>query len=199
MCIIIYSQNGVIPKAHLDESLTCNPDGWGYVFHAAGKVVVRRGMNAGEFWRAWNGDAAARHGRPVIFHSRIGTSGTRSVLNCHPFRVPGHGLWLAHNGIIHAYSRLDSEHNDTQHFIHEVLAGLPKNWTRNESILRLVEQSIGHSKLAIMDGAGRVVLLNEHLGHWSRGLWYSNDSYLPYVPEPVLPAQRVLFGKPCRN
>lgn len=193
MCVIIYSPNGVIPNAHLSQSLSCNPDGWGYTFYSAKqkRVIARHGMTPAEFWKAWQADAKARKGRPTVFHSRIGTSGTKTTDNCHPFPIDNHDLWLFHNGIIHGYG--DDKVNDTRQFIDAVLVGLPRRWLECESIQLLVEAAIGYSKLVLMDAKGNVTVLNEHLGHWADGRWHSNASYLPPPPPPKPVA--VTFGQ----
>lgn len=208
MCIIIYAPNGSIPPAHLKRSFERNRDGWGYVFASAetGKLVARHGMTLPEFWQQWKRDKAARKNQPVVFHARIGTSGTMDVSNCHPFPVAGHGIWISHNGIIRAYHpEEDSEDkhlNDTRIFIRDILCGLPRGWQNNESIRRLVEHTIGGgNKLVLMDRTGKVTILNEWAGHWNAGRWYSNSSYLPAGGATADPrnqpaARAVLFGIP---
>lgn len=183
MCIIIYSPTGKIPKKQLTRSLTVNPDGWGFMFARNGQLIVRKGMASRHFWKAWREEAPTG---PVVFHARIGTQGTRSEKNCHPFHVPNHeGVAVCHNGIIRQHCEKDSPANDTQLFNWEILAQLPPNFLDNEGIAALIADYVGYSKLVFMDANGRVDIINERFGLWSNGRWYSNKSYLPPVP-PVI-------------
>jgi hypothetical protein len=50
-----------------------------------------------------------------------------------------------------------------------------------DPIIDLIEGRIGYSKLVFLDRHGNHKIMNEHKGTWDDGVWYSNDSYKPYV------------------
>lgn len=190
MCIIITTQNGHIPHEHLKNAILANPDGIGYIFKRQRdkRMIIRKFMNEEGFFDRWKKDEHDRNGRPVIFHARIGTSGITDRLNCHPFRVGTLRLWAAHNGTFPDYTpAIGERENDTRIFIKEMLGDLPANWPENPNIWLLLEKYIGTSKLAFMDSAGTILILNEHLGKKKKGRWYSNESY-------KMPTQRTPYN-----
>lgn len=189
MCIIIYSPDGRICEKHLRRSLANNPHGWGLMWPVRGgdRIEIVKGLTRSDFWGAWESRPS---GMPVVFHSRIATHGDIDVSNCHPFQTKS-GLGVAHNGVIHpcAGSRKLS---DTRIFVRDILNNLPENWEENPAILRLLEDFVGTSKLAIMDAMGRVTIVNEDRGHWGRrGNWYSNESYRAYRVQPTQAKRKV--------
>jgi len=112
---------------------------------------------------------------PFMLHFRIQTSGIHTTFNQHPFMV-NDDLCFCHNGIITS-SVKDFELNDTQVFNRDILKELPDNFLDSIGITDMIEDYIGHSKLIFLDVDGRYDILNEHLGTWSRGVWFSNDSH----------------------
>lgn len=181
MCIIIYSPNGAIPRSHMERGLVTNPHGWGFMYPEKGKLRIWRGMTPREFWENWKHPRPK--GAPVVWHARITSHGETNLENCHPFHVPGHGpLAVAHNGVIRHHADKQSPLSDTRLFIRDVLSQLPRGFLNEDAICRLIEAYIGYSKLVFMDGRGDVTILNEDLGHWRKGRWYSNCSYLPPAP-----------------
>lgn len=182
MCIIIYTPDGKIPRKHLQRSLQTNPDGWGFMFVREQQIVVRKGMSVREFWKVWREEQPSG---PTVFHSRIGTQGSKSIKNCHPFVVPNHNVAVVHNGILNQHCDENNPINDTQLFVWDVLANLPENFLRNEGILTMLSDYIRYGKLVFISTTGKVTIINENLGVWSNGRWYSNRSYLP-APKPTI-------------
>ena len=43
-----------------------------------------------------------------------------------------------------------------------------------------ISEYIGYSKLIFLDSKDKYTIINEELGKWSSGNWYSNDSYKQY-------------------
>ena len=189
MCLIIYSPDGKIPRRHRAEGLLANPDGWGFMAVEGGQIVIQKGMAPAEFWRAW----PQRPPGPVVFHSRTGTHGVQDTSNCHPFLLHGGRLAVAHNGVI-ARCGTDRVRSDTRVFVEEILEGLPRNFLRRKAIVALIAGYIGHSKLVFIDDTGTVRIVNEGLGHWRKGSWYSNSSYLP--PKPAIISAPGQLGRP---
>lgn len=180
MCIIIYSPDGHIPKSHLERSLEHNSDGWGVMVWDGKQALVEKGMKPAAFWAKW----AIRPKGPVVFHARITSHGYTNLANCHPFEVPGHNVWMAHNGIIHKHAKKGAKKSDTRRFIDDLVTDLPKDFLDNDAIRFMMEDYIGHSKLVFMSGVtGEVHIIGESRGHWHKNRWYSNHSYQPTKPK----------------
>lgn len=180
MCLIIYTKSGNIPKKHLKHALYTNDDGWGYMFHDGKELIVRKGMTPKEFWNQWVADYHLRQKTRVLFHARIGTHGTVTEANCHPFKVGKKKLYMMHNGIITQHNDPHRLKNDTRMFIEEIVEGLPNNWMEFDSIKKIIAHYVGYSKLAFMDGRGKVLIINKKLGTEDNGIWYSHHNYKPW-------------------
>ncbi len=170
MCIIIWAPSGKIPRDHIINAMLTHQDGWGFAIPTGKKIVTYRTTDFKRFLEAWVG----RIEGPVLFHARWASHGAVCNANCHPFRINGHGLVVAHNGIIPGYG--SETKSDTRDFIEKVLTNLPDWFLEEEKICRAIEGAIGGSKLAFLDREGNIRILNEHLGLWSNGRWYSNRS-----------------------
>jgi hypothetical protein len=89
---------------------------------------------------------------------------------------------MVHNGIIPNFG--NKVENDTLQYIKLVLRPIIKEGGAkvllNPSILNLIIDSIGHSKLAFLDNKGNSYIINENFGHRYNSIWYSNESYMDY-------------------
>lgn len=177
-----------------------NPDGAGMMYpRDDGKVYIKKGfMNVESLLKYI--DHYDWSDTPVILHFRIGTAGPNNEMNCHPYPV-GHknftrgscDLGMAHNGVMYKYNPpRGSSINDTQVFVNTILNGLPKGFQNNDVILKLLEEDIGSSRIAFMDGSGNI----RTIGHWYEddGYLYSNEGYKPpivtsysYKPSTTVP------------
>lgn len=62
----------------------------------------------------------------------------------------------------------------------KVLSALPWGWQRNEMIHAFIKEIFLHSdKVALFDGNGLAKIINEDIGHWIDGCWYSNTYWRP--------------------
>lgn len=178
MCIIIYAPKGNIPKKHLHNSLDHNRDGWGVMWPEDGQLNIVVGLSKPLFFKEWK--RIVRIPGPKVFHARIGTHGSNSIDNCHPFRIGGDHdqLGMAHNGIIRQQCTTGSDKSDTRHFIENVIEKLPAGFQKQNVYHVLLADYIGYSnKLVFMDGEGDVNIFNEHQGDWDGDNWYSNRFY----------------------
>lgn len=190
MCIICRKQ----PKVKLDEeswgwlenSFDGNDDGAGFMYRADGKVRIFKGYMTWESFR----DAVLDkldiiNKQEVIFHFRIGTSGTTSKAMCHPFPISKKdstlgqtklktNAALVHNGIIPGYG--DKEFSDTHVFVRDVLTELPY---KTKAMRQLMASAL-HSKFMIMD-ADTTYLMGDF--QKEEGWEFSNGSY-KYKPRP---------------
>jgi hypothetical protein len=57
-----------------------------------------------------------------------------------------------------------------------------------------ISEYIGYSKLVFLDNKDKYTIINEELGKWSSGNWYSNDSYKEYKPYVYYGNQKVAKG-----
>ena len=168
MCVIIWSPDGRIPKQHVLGAMLRHQDGWGFSVSTGKKIATYRSVDHEQFLAAWANRAAG----PVLFHARWATHGAVVRENCHPFPVRGHKLSVAHNGIIRGYG--SERRSDTRHFIEEVLEPMPEWFLEEDSIVQAIELVLGNSKMVFVRPDGEATILNEHLGVWQGGRWYSN-------------------------
>lgn len=178
MCIIIYQPPGkTIPKMHFENSYSHNKDGCG-IIAADGKHLYRyRQLNGWDkMYQIYLG-LKEKFDFPIIIHFRTKSKGEVSIKNCHPFYV-NNNLGFAHNGTINDLDLgVNDTRSDTYFFNEMVLKKLPANFLENNAYKLLLSDFIGFSKIAFMDSAKNVTILNEKSGHWECGIWYSNLDY----------------------
>ena len=179
MCIVIVkTEKTDIPKEQLKESFDNNRDGSGYLFAMNGNLTIKKVFFVfNDFYDNYSRDME-RFNNPVsIIHFRITTHGITNKTNCHPFLI-NDGIGFAHNGMIDFVDD-HKKKSDTLMFKNEILSILPDGFIFNNSIMKLIEESIGTSKLAFLDNNGNYRIANEGLGHWNKDntIWYSNKSY----------------------
>ena len=194
MCIAIYKPEGKrIKKERLETCYDNNPDGAGFMYIKGGKLKTQKGyFSFKSFWKAYN--KAMREDQanfPAVLHFRIATHGTVNTDNCHPHRIKGTDIFMAHNGIISIDLPKKCKHSDTVEFCNLLSEIEPKESILSEPILSLIEGFIGTSKIVFMKPDGTVKIVNEDLGLWEKGSWYSNDTYkTPYYyyakPTPII-------------
>ena len=168
MCIVIVkTEKTDIPKEQLKESFDNNRDGSGYLFAMNGNLTIKKGFFVfNDFYDNYSRDME-RFNNPVsIIHFRITTHGLTNKLNCHPFLVNDE-IGFAHNGMIDFVDN-HKKKSDTMMFRNDILRNMPSEWIFNDSVLKLMEESIGNSKLAFLDRNGNYRIVNEGLGHWNK-------------------------------
>lgn len=179
MCIIIANVSGMLSNQTLEESNRRNPDGAGLMFSINGQLFTYKDMDGQKIIDIYRRQRKAHPDTPMFLHFRIGTSGNRNKLNCHPFKI-GRRTALMHNGILPEYDYPRSRLNDTQHFIADVLDHIPVEHIFGEAVKGRIEEIIGErNKLVILRHNGNWDIFNEELGHWDDDNWYSNYSYIP--------------------
>lgn len=179
MCIIIVNKQGMLSKTALYNCWDSNPDGAGLMYAENGKIVIEKELMKKKLFYNLYRDIRKRHNDTIILHFRIGTSGKKDFVNCHPFEVNS-DLAFCHNGIIPETTLPGSPISDTVVFNQNYLQKLPENWIESPVIKELIASFIGSSKLAFLHASGQVTLINSHLGHWDtmKENWYSNYSYI---------------------
>lgn len=180
MCIILYVEAGKTVKDEwLDNSAQSNQDGFGLSYSRGGRVKIFKTMDYKEFKVKYRELESNLPDTSFVLHFRKTTAGRTNLDNCHPFLVDGKAVF--HNGSIPLCSPVttDKERSDTRIFCENILSDLPVKWVEHESLLELIENFIGKSKMLFMEPDGTVTILREHTGHWVDGIWASNYSYYP--------------------
>jgi hypothetical protein len=170
------SRAGHIPQSVIDTALHRHPDGYGIAWREAGTVRTAKYAPAQR-------KAFRRHLRKLdkrfdieyAAHFRMATQGPAVQALAHPFTYKDAGegtVAIVHNGIINIHA--EAHESDTEVFVRNVLATLPTAWWRDPAQRYLVSEAIGYSKLVVMT-ATETVIINESLGEWDGGLWYSSS------------------------
>jgi predicted glutamine amidotransferase len=193
MCVICIKPENVKmpPKERLESMFAANADGCGFMFSRKGKVIIRKGfMKLKHFEKALKQEKVTDKD-VLIMHFRIATAGSINPKNTHPFPISDNmnelralrteaELGLAHNGILSLEHDKHHDLSDTMTFIRDVLAEptVIKNLF-NPAVWYLIEETIGSSKMVILDKENKFHLL----GEWSKdgvtkdGCYYSNLNF----------------------
>ena len=199
MCIIIAkNKNDRLPtKKELEYCFDYNHDGAGFMYTDKGKVIIDKGYMTKEDFLARFKTLCKKYNnfkdKCLVAHCRIGTAGTNSAQNTHPYALTKKinklhktytkaSVGIAHNGIISDYQpHGDKDINDTQNFIKTYMTRRYKEdkefykrqWERTQI------EDITNSKFAILDKEDNLYLI----GVFTRenNLSFSNSHYKPYT------------------
>lgn len=183
MCVAIYKPaNVTISDENLKNCFLANQHGCGFAYintdhTGVRRIKIKKTMDYEIFKRQYDRAVRVNPESPFLIHFRIRTHGTTDKFNCHPFSVDDEHVFI-HNGTITGVGT-DSKKSDTQLFNEKILKKLPNGWMNEEHFKFLIEESIGYSKLAVLNIDGDVQLYNESRGSWIEGAWYSNDLWKP--------------------
>ena len=199
MCIIVAKKKEVeLPEIeYLENSFDFNNDGAGFMYVDKGKVVIDKGYMTFKDFKHHYEKLCKKFNdfknKALVMHFRIGTSGTNSRENTHPYAISDNykdlhktkvvsSLGVVHNGIIHDYTPTDKKNkhntNDTQEFIMKYLYPLYthyKDFYKNKYILEGIGD-ITNSKFTFLDTNEDLYFVGEFEEH--KGIMYSNSSYL---------------------
>lgn len=198
MCVII-AKNKTNRLPEIEEVRQCyknNNDGAGFMYTLNGNVIIDKGyMDEEKFVNRFKYLCKRFNNfdnKCLVIHCRIGTAGTNSAQNTHPYPITNsindlHKLYyrcklgMAHNGIISNYNpsalEKDKDINDTQNFIIKYIYELYSNWKsfyKNNNMIDAIK-NISNSKFAILDGNDNLITIGNFEEH--KGLLFSNNSY----------------------
>lgn len=196
MCIIVAkNRKSKLPtKQTLENCFNNNNDGAGFMYvNENHQVVIDKGyMTFNDFYSHYK-KLKKRYNnfknKALVMHFRIGTSGSNTPGNTHPYPVTPNlsnlkktyfttNLGVAHNGIISYYTPKDKkDYNDTQNFIMKYLSKLYSHYPtfyKDKDIMYGVEQVCG-SKLCFLNTDEELFYVGEFI--LDKGIMYSNSTY----------------------
>ena len=178
MCLLCYIPENIEPDYYSLESSACmNPDGFGWAIHCGARIITHRSMDASEALETFERARRTNRG-PALWHSRWTTHGTTSLDNCHPFRV-GAGTVTWCEDIVPTMNLRRAMDDPARRARLE-------DWLRGSKLVVLTVES-GFTSPAY--------IVNERLGHWRQGSWWSNDSYV--LPKSWATVPDVREDDPC--
>lgn len=178
MCLIIFAPHinrAKIRRAVLERAFLRNSDGAGMAYVKDGELTISKAyMDFDAFFKAYQRVRSTTHRGPLLIHFRWGTCGPNNETNTQPLNIYTGRLVMAHNGIFSGLSMKDSDVSDSVRLARLVRrAGwdYPFAKAQTEMLEALCDDS---SKLVFIDNRGRHTIINERLGAWRAGAWYSN-------------------------
>ncbi len=171
MCQIIYKpENKKFDFEKMDRAQKFNKDGYGLMCWDGTSVQTWKTMSYKDFKEMLE----VLEDFTVVVHLRNTTVGDTNVKMCHPFSVPsGH---MMHNGTMFFLKRQASKGLSDTHVLAKMLRDC--EFTYAEDIRPLLSQLLDDkiNRLVFMDNIdGEVTFVNEDLGMWEEGVWFSND------------------------
>lgn len=180
MCLIIFTPNAktvTLRKAVLERAFERHSDGAGFAYVKGGRIIVSKGhMTFSPLWEALE---SAREGLtgPLLIHFRWGTCGPDNAANTQPATIHQDRLVMAHNGMFHGL-RDQAVKAGTSDSV--ALARLLRRtgWRypfskAHVDLLGLI--CGGSSKLVFLDHKANYLIVNESMGKWVMGAWYSDN------------------------
>lgn len=179
MCLLIFAPKGATPsKKRLRAAAKANPDGFGWAVRTKKGVYYHRTMDANEAIDSFHDFRANNMSGEALFHLRITTHGSTNIDNCHPF-VVDENIVLGHNGML-PIKEQDGK-SDTRIFATEWLPEMGVEMLDDPNEFAEIEKFAAGSKLVVLSENKRLAkpyyIVNERLGHWDKGVWWSNHSY----------------------
>ena len=202
MCIIAVKKSGIDlpPIETLKNCFSNNSDGAGLMYHKDKRVYIEKGFMTwtdfeNRLERLKTEIDTKKEG--IIFHFRIGTAGTNSKENCHPYTISNDynvlhetnlttDIGVAHNGILSEYNPTKDEEknlniNDTQKFIANVLDYFKSkngiDFVFNKKIRYMLSILLNGNKLAFLDRNNRTTIFGEFVED-TDGMLYSNETFM---------------------
>jgi hypothetical protein len=179
--MLSYLPPGAMPvQEHLENGADANRDGHGYALvipgrknAGRGELVTGRSMNPAEAIDDFMWLRDKYPDGPAMFHSRIGTGGTYTVDNCHPFHITPRTV-VGHNGILF-FPDKDEERSDTKIFAQEIF---PRQFRRLDrpGVQQALTAYLGgaHNKMLFLTVDPRYVRTAYLFGE-KHGQWVAND------------------------
>jgi predicted glutamine amidotransferase len=174
MCLLIVAPAGLknVTEYELENADWGNPHGIGVSYLDNGLMTTEKMVSLHALTKLLPTLAKT----PCMVHFRYATHGTKDAFNCHPF-VRNNWV-LAHNGVLSCPDlKIPAGHSDT-HALADELAQF--SFSELASVQHGLAERIGKgNKLGFFSLDGKeYFIVNEEVGHWRDGVWFSNESYV---------------------
>ena len=183
MCVLVVCKPNHTPtKEELTQGACKNPHGFGFAIVADGKIISERSMS---YKKSIARFLELRELYPdgfAMWHARYATHGVKNEANCHPFQVGNSDLtYLAHNGILDVDIPQGDKRSDTRVFAEDILPRIGGvSALDNGTIWNMVSSWASGSKICVLtvdpSAQYEMYLVNEKLGYWDEGIWFSNSA-----------------------
>lgn len=180
MCIAVVTRKGAsLSVEQLRSGWAINNDGGGFAYVKDGKVEIEKGfMKLPDMEKAYFA-AVEKYAEtsPFLVHMRIRTSGETDPHNTHPFKIKGGAM--IHNGILFSPTGELAGKEGRRNSDTRILATVGHNILTKDHVTiakSMLEDIFGYNKLCFLYDDGDYVILNEDLGDWEKGIWFSNGS-----------------------
>jgi len=192
MCLLVVCEPNSTPQREELHTGACkNPHGFGFAIIADGKIISERSMSAKKSINRFLELRAQYPNSYAMWHARYATHGVKNEQNCHPFKVGDSDLtYLAHNGMLDITPAKDDKRSDTRIFAEDwlpMLGGVKA--LDNPVMLELLSGWADYNKICVLtvdpEAGYCMYLINEHLGKWVDGIWWSNDGYKKVEYKPT--------------
>lgn len=185
MCLIIYSKTGdLVKESHFRQGAADNEDGIGIMSEdGIEKFVGRKKVR-----RAWSYlRRLTTRGIPYAVHMRFATHGVIGRPNTHPFLIPGSLTYMMHNGVLWTSVCATYADSDTALFARNIMPAYLAKRDSGEMLWKHdLEVEASYNKLLLLDMDTRQFdIINEDLGTWLDGFWYSNLYSVPDKDKPA--------------
>jgi len=184
MCLLLLAKPNFTPKKKfLNCACDSNPHGFGFAFHTGKKIYTFHSLDKAEAIDNFYKMRAKYPEAWAMFHARYATHGSVKIENCHPFKVnKSEKTILGHNGILPLKPAKGDDRSDTKLFAEDFLPVFGLENLDDEKFFNELEDFCAGSKLVIFttepNMENQIYVINENLGHWFKGVWYSNNSYM---------------------
>jgi predicted glutamine amidotransferase len=218
MCIVVFKPKGVLLPQNFSsvvkQCMRGNSDGAGIAIKKdnSRKIIISKGY----WYHNIMMEEIAKYNVDIndefLFHARIGTSGKKDNMNCHPFYISNNiseitainGTReipvLAHNGVFSDYSYRNSLYSDTVFFIKEFL--IKRNY--NELLLNAPEyleemftDLWGWNKFVVLYPNRDAYIFNKKSFILKDGIYYSNHG--GYVTDDISNKESSYLNNKCNT
>lgn len=198
MCLIIFSPNIAhirLRKSVLEQAFHRNGDGAGMAYVQDGKIKLSKAyFEFDKFFEAFQSIRTNIKKGAFLIHFRRGTGGSNNKTNTQPLVIYRDKLVMAHNGQFPVLEETEKDISDSV-VLSRLIRGLAWKYPFLKIQKELLNRLCGDlSKLVFMDEKGRYSIINEKLGKWSRGSWYSNPNGIDVFSYK----NSMKYAPPCR-
>lgn len=181
MCLLtVFTPDAEINLTRMRDAADNNPDGFGFALLFDGHIAKFRSMSYTETINEFTEQRKRNAGCWALFHHRFSTGGGQTVDNCHPFTwAHDERIAIAHNGVLPI--KPGRRKSDTRIWAEHQLADFDPTVLDDDDWWTKTEKWMGTSKAVFLsahpDTEYGLYIMNEQLGHWEDGVWWSNRSY----------------------